>query len=86
MWPAWASSSRFLVRDVTEGTVWRTRLPLGFRAVRSEPLGLRHQLVGGVLQPPGFGNEFVSRLGEFLDERCVVVSDHHPILSAFAES
>jgi len=52
---------------VLETSVWRTEL-LNLRAARSEPLGLRHQLVRGVLQAPSFCEQFVGRLGELLDE------------------
>jgi hypothetical protein len=52
--------------------------------VCSEPLGLGHQFVGGVLQASSFGNQLVSRLRQFLDERCVV-RFHGPSCSASAE-
>src|ERR1700730_15112316 len=67
MWPGWASSSRPLHRDVLEAGVWRMVL-LHLWAVRTEPLGLRHQLVCGVLQATSLCDQFVGRLGEFLDE------------------
>jgi hypothetical protein len=71
---------------LTEPQVRRTALFLNPWAVCSEPLGLGHHLGGGFLQSPSFGNQLVSRLGQFLDERCVVVRFYRPSCSASAEN
>jgi hypothetical protein len=69
-----------------ESQTSRAVLFLNSWAMRSEPLGLDHQLVGGFLQSRSFVNQSVSRLGEFLDERCVVVGFHWVACSASAEN